>query len=407
MQGTSILLVITGGIAAYKSLDLIRRFKERGAKVRCVMTADAHHFVTPLSVAALAEEPAFTDLFDLKNETEIGHIRLSREADLIVIAPATANLLAKMAHGLADDLASTMLLAANKPILAAPAMNWRMWENPATKRNVAQLQADGIAFVGPMEGSMACNEHGIGRMAEVADILTAAERMLTPVPRLLSGMHVLVTAGPTYEPLDPVRFIGNRSSGKQGYAIAKAAAAAGASVTLIAGPGALPDPEGVRTIHVETAGMMFEAVKSSLPADIAVFTAAVADWRPDTVKPAKIKKAGAAPSLQLVENPDILKAVSVLPPMEGRPRLVIGFAAETENVVEHAVKKLASKGCDLIVANDVAGAQAVFGSDRNTVHIVSKGGVETWPSMTKAEVAERLITLAASILPATVPTAAE
>ncbi len=311
MHGKSILLIISGGIAAYKSLEFIRRVKERGARVRCILTSAAQQFVTPLSVAALAEEPAFTDLFDLKNETEIGHIRLSREADLIVIAPATADLLAKLAHGLCDDLASTVIFAGDKPILAAPAMNWRMWEHPATRRNLAQLKADGVHFVGPNEGGMACGEWGLGRMAEVDEIVSAAERLLAgQTDKSLRGRHVLVTAGPTFEPIDPVRFIGNRSSGKQGYAIAAAAARLGAQVTLVAGPGSLPDPLGVRVVHVETAQKMLEAVEAALPADVAVFSAAVADWRAAAVQPEKIKKSGAAPELRLVENPDILKTIS-------------------------------------------------------------------------------------------------
>jgi phosphopantothenoylcysteine decarboxylase / phosphopantothenate---cysteine ligase len=390
MQGKSILLIIGGGIAAYKCLDFIRRAKERGAKVRCVLTRAAQHFVTPLSVAALSEEPAFTDLFDLKDETEIGHIRLSREADLIVVAPATADLLAKMAHGLADDLASTVLLASDKPVLAAPAMNWRMWENRATRRNLATLRADGVHFVGPGEGSMACGEWGMGRMAEVDEILAAASRLLAGEGgSLLKGRHVLVTAGPTFEPIDPVRFIGNRSSGKQGYAIAAAAARLGARVTLVAGPGALPDPNGVTVIRVETAQGMLEAVEAALPADIAVFSAAVADWRAASVQPEKIKKGASAPELRLVENPDILKTISKRP--ENRPWLVIGFAAETENIIAHAMKKLESKGCDWIVANDVSPEGGVFGGSKNTVHVIARSEVQSWPEMSKEEVAERLM----------------
>jgi phosphopantothenoylcysteine decarboxylase/phosphopantothenate--cysteine ligase len=397
MQGKSILLIISGGIAAYKSLEFIRRAKERGAHVRCILTSAAQQFVTPLSVAALAEEPAFTDLFDLKNETEIGHIRLSREADLIVIAPATADLLAKLTHGLCDDLASTVLLAADKPILAAPAMNWRMWEHPATRRNLAQLKADGVHFVGPNEGGMACGEWGMGRMAEVDEILSAAESLLGGQPgKSLQGRHVIVTAGPTFEPIDPVRFIGNRSSGKQGYAIAAAAARLGAHVTLVAGPGALHDPPGLRVVHVETAQKMLEAVEAALPADVAVFSAAVADWRAASVQPEKIKKGNSAPQLRLVENPDILKTVSKR--VRGRPQLVIGFAAETENVIPHAMKKLKSKGCDWIVANDVSPEGGVFGGNRNTVHLITKGEVQSWPEMAKEEVAERLMQAAASYL---------
>jgi phosphopantothenoylcysteine decarboxylase/phosphopantothenate--cysteine ligase len=390
MHGKSILLIIGGGIAAYKCLDFIRRAKERGAKIRCVLTAAAQQFLTPLSAATLSEEPVFTDLFDLKNETEIGHIRLSREADLIVVAPATADLLAKMAHGLCDDLASTVLLAADKPVLAAPAMNWRMWENPATRRNITQLTADGISFVGPGEGAMACNEWGIGRMAEVDEILAAAEKLLASEgSKPLHGRHVLITAGPTYEPIDPVRFIGNRSSGKQGYAIAAAAANLGARVTLVSGPGTLPDPPGVSAVHVETAQKMLEAVEAALPADIAVFSAAVADWRAASVQPEKIKKGAAAPRLHLIENPDILKTVSQR--SGKRPALVIGFAAETENVVAHAIKKLESKGCDWIVANDVSPEGGVFGGDKNTVHLITRSKTESWPEMSKEGVARRLM----------------
>ncbi len=395
MNGKSILLITGGGIAAYKSLDFIRRAKERGAKVRCILTSAAQHFVTPLSVAVLSEEPAFVDLFDLKNETEIGHIRLSREADLIVIAPATADLMAKMAHGLCDDLASTVILAADKPILAAPAMNWRMWENAATRRNIAQLKADGVHFVGPNEGSMACGEWGVGRMAEVDEIIAAVDGIFAGKSgKPLHGRRILVTAGPTYEPIDPVRFIGNRSSGKQGYAIASAAARLGGDVTLIAGPSALPDPQGVRVIHVETAQTMLEAAEAALPVDIAVFSAAVADWRAASVQPEKIKKGASAPQLRLVENPDILKTISKR--VENRPLLVIGFAAETENVIAQATKKLESKGCDWIVANDVSPEGGVFGGERNAVHLITKSHVQSWPEMTKDAVADRLMQAAAA-----------
>ncbi|MBJ7535501.1 bifunctional phosphopantothenoylcysteine decarboxylase/phosphopantothenate synthase [Rhodomicrobium vannielii ATCC 17100] len=423
MHGRSILLIIGGGIAAYKCLDFIRRARERGAKVRCVLTRAAQEFVTPLSVAVLSDEPAFTELFDLKNETEIGHIRLSREADLIIVAPATANLLAKMAHGIADDLASTVILAGDKPILAAPAMNWRMWTHPATRRNLAQLAADGVRFVGPNEGGMACGEWGVGRMAEVDEIISAASAVLRedaaarpshqsgPTMRgkcagdtapedgasssgELVGRHVLVTAGPTYEPLDPVRFIGNRSSGKQGYAIAAAAARLGARVTLVAGPTALPDPKGVATVHVETARDMFDAVDAALPADIAVFAAAVADWRAASVEPEKIKKGeDGPPQLHLVENPDILKTVASRG--AGRPPLVIGFAAETGNAVALGSKKLASKGADWIVANDVSPERGIFGGDHNEVHVIRRDGVESWPALSKEDVALRLMRAAA------------
>ncbi len=396
MKGKSILLIIGGGIAAYKSLDLIRRARERGARVRAVMTEGAQHFVTPLSVATLCEEKVFADLFDLKDETEIGHIRLSREADLIIIAPATANLLARMANGIADDLASTVLLAANKPVLAAPAMNWKMWDNPATRRNLAQLKADGLTLVGPNEGAMACNEWGIGRMAEAEEILAAAEMLLAGEEgRLLAGAHVLITAGPTYEPIDPVRYIANRSSGKQGYAIAAAAARLGARVTLVSGPVNLKAPAGVEVIRVETARDMLGAVQARIPADIAVFAAAVADWRPAELHASKLKKAGSvgAAPLALTENPDILKTIASR--KTRRPALVIGFAAETDHVLAYAKDKLEAKGCDWIVANDVSAETGVMGGDDNQVHLVTKERVESWPAMTKDGVAMELMRRAA------------
>ncbi|MGF1620551.1 MAG: bifunctional phosphopantothenoylcysteine decarboxylase/phosphopantothenate--cysteine ligase CoaBC [Rhodomicrobiaceae bacterium] len=397
MNGKSILLIIGGGIAAYKSLDLIRRARERGARVRAVLTPAAQQFVTPLSVSTLCEEKAFTDLFDLKDETEIGHIQLSREADLIIIAPTTANLLARMANGLADDLATSVLLAANKPILAAPAMNWKMWENPATQRNLAQLKADGVQFVGPGEGAMACNEWGIGRMAEVGDILDATESLLPGSASLpLSGAHVLITAGPTHEPIDPVRYIANRSSGKQGYAVAKAAADLGARVTLVSGPVNLPAPPRVDMIHVQTARDMLAAVENALPADIGIFTAAVADWRASGNHTQKIKKDGNGytPALALVENPDILRTISQHKTL--RPALVIGFAAETEKLVDHAKKKLTNKNCDWIVANDVSTEKGVMGGNENEVLLVTGEGVESWPHMRKEQVAERLMERAAA-----------
>jgi phosphopantothenoylcysteine decarboxylase/phosphopantothenate--cysteine ligase len=396
MNGKSILLIIGGGIAAYKALDLIRRARERGARVRAVMTGGAQHFVTPLSVATLCEEQVFTDLFDLKNETEIGHIRLSREADLIVIAPATANLLARMVHGMADDLATAVLLAANKPILAAPAMNWKMWDNPATRRNLTQLRADGVHIVGPNEGAMACNEWGVGRMAEPEEILDAAERLLAGEEAgLLEGAHVLVTAGPTHEPIDPVRYIANRSSGKQGYAIAAAAARLGARVTLVSGPVTLKAPSGVDVIGVESAREMLAAVESALPADIGIFAAAVADWRVAQMYTSKLKKAGSAevPPLALTENPDILRIIASQ--NARRPPLVIGFAAETENVVENARRKLTAKGCDWVVANDVSAESGVMGGNDNQVHLVTAEGVESWPAMTKDAVAKELMHRAA------------
>ena len=399
MNGKSILLIIGGGIAAYKALDLIRRARERGARVRAVLTSGAQHFVTPLSVATLCEEKAFTELFDLKDEAEIGHIRLSREADIIIIAPATANLLARIAHGLADDLATSVLLAANTPILAAPAMNWKMWENPATQRNIAQLRADGIRFVGPGEGAMACNEWGVGRMAEPADILDAAAAMLQDDTELsLSGAHVLVTAGPTHEPIDPVRYIANRSSGRQGFAIAAAASALGARVTLVSGPVSIAAPDGVTVIRVETARDMLAATLKALPADIGIFTAAVADWRSAANHGEKIKKGGKgkAPALTLVENPDILATIARHASL--RPPLVIGFAAETENVAGHATKKLAAKGCDWIVANDVSLEGGVMGGRENQVQLVTAQGVESWPKMSKEAVAAELMRRAAAFL---------
>jgi phosphopantothenoylcysteine decarboxylase/phosphopantothenate--cysteine ligase len=399
VNGKSILLIIGGGIAAYKSLDLIRRAREKGARVRAVLTEGAQHFVTPLSVATLCEEKVFTDLFDLKDETEIGHIRLSREADLIVIAPATADLLAKMANGLAGDLATSVLLAADKPILAAPAMNWKMWSNPATQRNLAQLRADGVHFTGPGEGAMACNEWGLGRMAEPAEILEAATRLLAgDTPPLLKGAHVLITAGPTHEPIDPVRYIANRSSGKQGYAIAAAAARLGARVTLISGPVNLSAPPGVQVVRVETARQMFAAVEEALPADIGVFAAAVADWRVSSDRKEKIKKSGKGkpPALALVENPDILATIAGHPSL--RPSLVIGFAAETENVADFASRKRVAKGCDWIVANDVSAEKGVMGGNDNEVLLITGSGAESWPHMPKEAVAEELMQRAAAFL---------
>jgi phosphopantothenoylcysteine decarboxylase/phosphopantothenate--cysteine ligase len=400
-----ILLVIGGGIAAYKCLDLIRRLREEGACVRAVLTRAATQFVTPLSVAALTNEKALTDLFDLDDEHEIGHIRLSREADLIVVAPATADLLAKMAGGHADDLASTVLLATDKPVLAAPAMNPRMWLNPATRRNVAQLEADGIRFVGPNSGEMAeQGEAGPGRLAEVPEIMAAARKILTEARavtslrtgRPLAGRHVLVTSGPTHEPIDPVRYIANRSSGKQGHAIATAAAAFGARVTLVSGPVTLPDPPGVRVIRVETAQEMLQAVEKSLPADVAVFAAAVADWRTTSAPGDKIKKTGEAHALELALNPDILATVAKSEAQ--RPELVVGFAAETGDVSASAAKKRKTKGADWIVGNDVSPSSGVFGGDTNTVHLATEKGVEDWPAMSKDAVAERLMLRAAEHL---------
>ena len=393
-DGKRILLVIGGGIAAYKALDLIRRLRERGALVRCILTEGAQQFVTPLAAAALSGQRAHTDLFDREDEADIGHIRLARDADVAVAAPATANLMARMAGGHADDLASTVLLATTLPILIAPAMNVRMWLHPATQRNLATLRADGVAVVGPNEGAMAEAETGPGRMAEPLEIVAAVENLLmqraNPGSAPLAGQRILVTSGPTHEPIDPVRYIANRSSGRQGHAIAKAAAEAGARVTLVSGPVAIPDPPGVNTVHVESARDMLDAVEAALPADIAIFTAAVADWRAAEAAPQKIKKgAQAPPALVLTENPDILATIARRE--HDRPPLVVGFAAETEAVVDHARKKLAKKGCDLIVANDVSPETGVMGGDQNTVHLVTAEGVETWPTLDKDEVARRLV----------------
>lgn len=396
LTGKRILLVIGGGIAAYKSLDLIRRLRERGSSVRCILTNGAQQFITPLAASALTGQRTHTDLFDREDEADIGHIKLARDADLVVVAPATANLMAKMAGGHADDLASTVLLATTLPILIAPAMNVRMWLHPATQRNLKMLQADGVHTVGPNEGAMAEAEFGPGRMAEPLEIAAAVERLLAPTGPL-AGKHVIVTSGPTHEPIDPVRYIANRSSGKQGHAIAKAAAAAGARVTLISGPVDLADPQGIATVRVESAREMLEAVQASLPADIGIFAAAVADWRVANAGEQKIKKKdGALPNLSLTENPDILATVSRL--AKDRPGLMVGFAAETENVIEHAKQKLAKKGCDLIVANDVSPQTGIMGGDSNTVHLITAAGVETWPTASKTEVAQKLIAHLATLI---------
>jgi phosphopantothenoylcysteine decarboxylase/phosphopantothenate--cysteine ligase len=388
-----ILLIIGGGIAAYKALDLIRRLRERGFGVRVVMTNAAQQFVTPLAAGAISGDKVFTDLFDADSEFDVGHIRLSREADLIVVAPATADLMAKLANGHADDLATAVLLATDKKVLLAPAMNPRMWSNAATRRNLTQLGSDGIAFIGPNQGKMAeWGEHGVGRMAEPLEIVAAVEGLLAKpkAQRPLAGKRVIVTSGPTYEPIDPVRFIGNRSSGKQGHAIAAAAAAQGAEVVLVTGPVALPDPSGISVIRIESAREMLAAVEKALPADIAIFAAAVADWRVAETQSQKIKKGGGqAPPLALTENPDILATVAKS--VSKRPALVIGFAAETEQVIPHAKEKLAKKGCDWIVANDVSPESGVFGGDRNTVHLVTTSGVESWPPQSKDQVAKSLI----------------
>lgn len=382
-----ILLIIGGGIAAYKSLDLIRRLRERGADVSPVLTRAAEEFVTPLSVAALAGQPLHRDLFDLTSEAEMGHIQLSRSADLVVVAPATADLMGKMAGGLANDLASTLLMATDTPVLIAPAMNVRMWEHPATRRNHAQLIEDGIGFAGPNQGDMACGEYGAGRMAEPLEIVAAIEARLADGP--LAGKRVLVTSGPTHEPIDPVRYIANRSSGAQGSAIAAALASMGAEVAFITGPADVPPPPGVRAIQVETALEMSAAVDAALPVDAAVFAAAVADWRVVSASDRKLKKSrDGVPVLEFAENPDILAGVAQM--TDGRPRLVVGFAAETNDVIKNATAKRARKGCDWIVANDVSPATGIMGGAENAVTLISDAGVEEWPRMAKSQVATRL-----------------
>ena len=399
LNGKRILLIVGGGIAAYKSLELVRRLRERGATVRVVLTQGGAQFVTPLSFSVLSGEEAFTDLFDLKDEAEIGHIQLSREADLVVVAPATADLLAKMANGLANDLASTVLMATDKSVLVAPAMNVRMWQHPATLRNVETLRADGVRFVGPEEGDMACGEFGPGRMAEPEDIAGAIARLLPSAEGIsLVGRHVLITSGPTYEPIDPVRYIANRSSGKQGHALARAAKDMGARVTLISGPTHLPDIPGVMTVKVETAADMLDAALGALPADIAICAAAVADWRAATQAMEKLKKVEGqtALNLALARNPDILATLAA--PGARRPALVIGFAAETETIITHAQEKLSRKGADWIVANDVSPGTGIMGGDRTEVHLVSAAGVEDWPAMGKDEMAVKLLARAAEAL---------
>lgn len=389
LAGKRILLIIAGGIAAYKCLDLIRRLREQGASVRPIMTHAAQEFITPLAVGALTASHVYTDLFSREDEQDVGHVRLARDCDMVVVAPATADLMAKMAHGLANDLASTVLLASNRPILLAPAMNPVMWANAATQRNVKTLQDDGIHFLGPMQGEMAeSGEKGLGRMAEPHEIIAHVE-MLLRQDGPLTGRRAIVTSGPTHEPIDPVRYIANRSSGKQGHAIAAALARLGADVTLVSGPVTIPDPKGVKTIHVERAEEMRDAVLDALPADIAVMVAAVADWRVVSSAGQKIKKQpGELPQpLQLAENPDILKTVGH---HENRPRLVVGFAAETENVEENGKAKLERKGADLIVANDVSPETGIMGGDRNSVRLISAAQTEIWPSLSKDEVADRL-----------------
>ncbi|MFZ2998010.1 bifunctional phosphopantothenoylcysteine decarboxylase/phosphopantothenate--cysteine ligase CoaBC [Sphingobium sp.] len=409
-----ILLIVSGGIAAYKSLELVRLLRRRGIAVRAVMTPSAQQFVTPLSLGVLTEDHVFTDLFDLKDEQEIGHIQLSRQADLVVVAPATANILAKMATGQADDLATTLLLATDKPVLAVPAMNVRMWHHPATQRNLAQLRSDGVHIMTPDDGAMACGEYGTGRLPEPDAIAAEIERLLalprqadqlagqpdfapSSATRTLADRHILITAGPTHEPIDPVRYIANRSSGKQGFAIAAAAAQAGARVTLVAGPVNLPTPAGVTRIDVQTARDMLAAVENALPADAAIMVAAVADWRTADAADQKLKKDGSgqpAP-LALVENPDIL---ATLGHHAQRPTLLIGFAAETQNIADHARAKLARKGADWIVANDVSGD--VMGGDTNAVQIVTADGIESWPVLPKGDVAIKLIEKVAHALSA-------
>ena len=392
LAGKRILLIISGGIAAYKSLDLIRRLRERGASVRCVLTKGGAEFVTPLSVAALSEDKVYTELFSLTDESEMGHIRLSREADLVIVAPLSANLLARVAQGRADDLASAVLLATDKPVLIAPAMNHRMWTNAATQSNLAIVEKRGLRRIGPNEGAMACGEEGPGRMAEIPEIVSAVEKYFaTDAP--LSGRRALVTSGPTQEPIDPVRFIANRSSGKQGHAVAAALARLGAETILVAGPTSQPDPPGVSVVRVETAAQMLEACKAALPVDIAVCAAAVADWRPLEPQSRKIKKKnGAPPAIALTPNPDILAALSASSNM--RPRLVIGFAAETEPdakaIIAKATAKRAEKGCDWIVANDVGEATGTFGGDENAVHVIDEEGATSWPRLPKVEVAQRI-----------------
>lgn len=384
----SIVLIISGSIAAYKSLDLIRRLREQGDMVRCIVTKGGQQFVTPMAVAALSEQPVYTELFSLKDEVEMGHIRLSREADVIVVAPASANMIAKMANGYADDMASATLLASNKPVLVAPAMNTQMWNHPATQRNVAQIQNDGAVIIDPASGMLACGEVGAGRMAEVDAILAAINVQLgTAAP--LAGKKALVTSGPTHEAIDPVRYIGNRSSGKQGYAVAQALAAAGAEVTLVSGPTALADPKGVKVIRITSADAMLAACEQALPVDIAVYAAAVGDWKPQAAANKIKKRSGqAAPALELVENTDILQRIANHPTQ--RPALVIGFAAETENVVEYATQKRVRKNADWIVANDVSGGKG-FEVDDNQVVLVTAAGAEEWPLLSKQQVAQKLV----------------
>ena len=396
LAGKRVLLIVSGGIAAFKALELIRLLRRQGCAVTCVLTRNGAEFVTPLSLQALSESKVYTDLFSLTDESEMGHIQLSRSADLLVVVPASADLLARMAAGMADDLASTVLLATDKPVLVAPAMNVRMWLHAATQANRQLLESRGIHVVGPDEGAMACNEFGPGRMSEPAAILTAIEALLAPVteaaasPLPLVGRHALVTSGPTHEPIDPVRYIANRSSGRQGHAIAAELAALGARVTLVSGPVAVPDPVGATVVRVETAAEMLHACEAAMPADIAVFAAAVADWRVANAAEGKIKKQPgvAAPTLDLVPNPDILATIAAAGP--NRPRLVVGFAAETDDLMANAQSKLIRKNADWIVANDVSPATGIMGGEENAVHIITASGVEDWPRVPKQQVARRL-----------------
>ena len=388
LHGKRILLIVSGGIAAYKSLELIRCLRERGADVRCVLTRGGAQFVTPLSLSALSEDKVYTDLFSLTGEAEMGHIQLSRDADLLLVVPASADILAKMAQGLADDLATTALLATDKDVMVAPAMNVRMWTHAATQANLATLRERGVHFVGPTEGDMACGEFGPGRMAEPNEIADAVSDFFEDSAPL-SGRRALVTSGPTHEPIDPVRYIANRSSGRQGHAIAAALARRGAQTTLVSGPTNLPDPAGVEMIHVESARDMLAACERALPADVAVCAAAVADWQVATETTEKLKKNGSGvPNLEMIENPDTLATLAAA--ANTRPALVIGFAAETENVIAHAQAKREKKGCDWILANDVSPGTGIFGGRENTIHLVSADGVEDWPRMSKTNVADRL-----------------
>jgi len=392
LQGKRILLIVSGGIAAYKALELIRRLRERGAAVRCVLTRGGAQFVTPLSLAALTEDKVYTDLFSLTDESEMGHIQLSRAADLLVVAPATADILAKMAAGIADDLATTALLATDKPVMVVPAMNVRMWEHAATRANIATLASRGVLRAGPVSGDMACGEYGEGRMLDVPEIVGAIETFFAApsAERPLAGRRALVTSGPTREPIDPVRFIANHSSGKQGHAIAEALSRLGAETVLVSGPVALPDPPGLKVVHIETAREMLKACEDALPVDVAVCAAAVADWRVKEAHDQKLKKKGGKPpALALVENPDILKTLSTAAGNR-RPALVVGFGAESEKVVENATAKRAKKGCDWLLANDVSPATGTFGGDSNKIFLVGADGVEDWPRMTKVDVAGRL-----------------